>query len=405
MRQNVYVCLFVIAVWSFSFSLYSENNQFEEIKLCTSASFPVGAYLTQKYLSDSRYKKRAVEEYSSITTGTIKMDNIHPEQNKYDFTGTDFWVDFAQKYGKRIHGHVLIRVGVPAWVEKFDGDSAALENLMKEHIQTIVKRYENTIHSWDVVNEAFEDDGTLKKDNIWYRNLGDGYIERAFKYAHEANPNALLFYNDMGHEYSNKKLEAIISLINEYISKGVPIHGIGMQMHTRYNLGDEHWKNAIERCVTTGLKIHISELDISVNSSPVDMNATFTDELAQAQREKYKYIFTTYNSIPENQKFGITMWGVGDKDTWIRGSKKRPEWPLVFDDNYEPKPAYYGVLEGMGSITSNPNIPEKEIKEKMYYSVFGFEIDEFYPGICIEKIIYTDNSTDSHKILNVKIRK
>lgn len=364
------------------------------------APFPVGAMLSSKNLNNNMYVKRAIEEYNSITTGTIKMDNIRPKENEFSFAGTDYWVDFAQKYGKRIHGHVLIRSGVPDWVLDYDGDSIALEKLMKDHIHAVIARYKGKINSWDVVNEAIDDYGNIKTENIWFRNLGKGYIERAFIYAHEADSDALLFYNDYGHEYSNRRLDSIVSKINRYVKMGIPVHGIGMQMHTRYNLGDERWKNAMKRCATTGLKIHISELDISVNNSPTDSDAVFTPELANIQGQKYKYFFEAYNELPDNQKFGITTWGVGDKDTWIRGTYKRPEWPLPFDDNYERKPAYYGILEGMGvKVTSNDDNAQamKEIKEKKYYSLFGVEVDSLFKGVLIERIIYSDNSLETKK--------
>lgn len=367
------------------------------------ASFPIGAYLSQKNTADTLYMKRAINEFGSITTGTIKMDNIRPNESEFNFAGTDYWVHFAQKYGKRIHGHVLIRSGVPDWVLDYEGDSVALEKLMKEHIQTIIASYKGKINSWDVVNEAIDDYGNIKTENIWFRNLGEGYIERAFIYAHEANSEALLFYNDYGHEYSNRRLDSIVAKINRYVKKGIPIHGMGMQMHTRYNLGDERWKNAIKHCATTGLKIHISELDISVNNSPMDPDAIFTQELAITQGEKYRCIVEAYNELPGDQKFGITTWGVGDKDTWIRGTYKRPEWPLPFDDKYERKPAYYGILEGLGvklSSSTKNAIATKEIKEKKYYSLLGVEVDKFFKGALIEKIIYTDNQSKTNKILN-----
>lgn len=348
MRLKYAFLIFVLTLSCFGkiySAIYSEQI---DTTLQAFSTFPFGAYLSEKNVDNEMYMKRAVEEYSSITTGTMKMSTIRPQMNKYDFSGSDYWINFAEKYGKRVHGHVLIRKDVPDWVLNFVGDSIAWENFMKDHIITVVGHYKGRVASWDVVNEAVADDGSIKTDNVWYQHLGAGYIERAFIYAHEADPNALLFYNDYGHEYSDTRLNAIVNMLKRFKTKGIPVHGIGMQMHTRYNLGDERWKNAINVAASTGLKIHISELDISVNSSPVDLNAVFTPEIAMIQGDKYKYIVNVYNSLPDSQKFGITTWGVGDKDTWIRGTYKRPEWPLPFDDNYERKPAYYGILEGLG---------------------------------------------------------
>lgn len=315
--------------------------------------FPFGCAVTIKTIDNPKYRSLVINEFNSMTPiGALKMTRLRPSQDTYNFTDADYLVDLAEQYGKRFHGHTLLWGKVPDWVNEFQGDSVAWENLMREHIHTVVGRYKGRIESWDVVNEAIDDNGNIKPDNIWTRNLGKGYIARAFIYAHEADPDALLFYNDYGHEYSNKRLNAITQMLLKFKEEGIPVHGIGMQMHTRYNLGDERWKNAIEVAASTGLKVHVSELDISVNPDG-DQDATFTPELAEAQRQKYKVFVKAYNSIPDEQKHGITTWGIGDKDTWIRSSKKRPEWPLPFDDDYERKPAYYGIIEGFENNVTN----------------------------------------------------
>jgi len=330
----------------------SIHSQTSDTTIQSLSPFPFGAAISIKYIEDNlKYRQLAINEYNSITPiGAMKMTRLRPSQDTYDFTDADYMVNFAEQYGKRLHGHTLLWGKVPDWLNEFQGDSIAWENIMRDHIHTVVGRYQGRVESWDVVNEAIDDNGFIKPDNIWTRNLGEGYIERAFIYAHEADPDALLFYNDYGHEYSNKRLNAITQMLIRFKEEGIPVHGIGMQMHTRYNLGDERWKNAMEVAASTGLKVHVSELDISVNPE-ADLNAVFTPELAEAQRQKYRYFVEAYNSLPDNQKHGITTWGIGDKDTWIRGSKKRPEWPLPFDDDYERKPAYYGIIEG---FSNNP---------------------------------------------------
>lgn len=334
--RKIYIVLFILM------ALLPERSisAVSDTTLQVFATFPVGTYLTQKYTDDTLYLKRAIEEFGSITTGTMKMKTIRPSQNQYDFSGSDYWVDFAEQHAKRVHGHVLIWGSVPDWLLNFNGDSLAWENLMKDHIQTIVTRYKGRVSSWDVVNEAIGDDGNVKSDNIWCQHLGEGYIERAYIYAHEADSNALLFYNDYGHEYSDTRLNAIVSMLNDFVARGIPVHGIGMQMHTRYNLGDYRWKNAIKQAASTGLKVHISELDISLNPA-MDTSVVYSPELAQEQKDKYRYIVQAYKALPNEQKFGITTWGVGDQDSW-----KRIAWPLLFDESYQRKPAYYGVLEG-----------------------------------------------------------
>lgn len=310
--------------------------------------FHFGAAISMTNIDDVKYRNLVITEFNSVTPiGAMKMTRIRKVKGTFDFTDADYIVDFAEQHDKRVHGHTLLWGKVPDWLNSVQEDSAFWENFIKEHIHTVVGRYKGRVAAWDVVNEAIDDNGQVKPDNFWTKRLGKGYIERAFIYAHEVDPDALLFYNDYGHEYSNKRLNAITRMLIDFKKRDIPVHGVGLQMHTRYNLGDERWKNAMEVVASTGLKVHISELDISVNPT-ADQNAVFTPALAQAQKEKYRYFVEAYNALPEEQKHGITTWGVGDKDTWIRGSKKRPEWPLPFDDDYERKPAYYGIIEGLG---------------------------------------------------------
>ena len=309
--------------------------------------FPMGAAVSMKYIKDSLlYRNLVINEFNSITgEGAMKMTRLQPSQGVFDFADGDYLVDFAEQYNKRIHGHTLIWGKVPDWVTNFVGDSTAWENLMKTHIQTVAAHFKGKVASWDVVNEAIDDDGSVK-NNIWRQKLGKDYIARAFQYAHEADSGALLFYNDFGHEYSKRRRDSINALVTSLKNRGIPIHGTGMQMHTRYNLEQDGWLKAINESAATGLKVHISELDMFVNVTS-DSNMVLTPDIARQQADQYRFIVRNYNAIPQEQQFGITQWNVSDKDTWIRGSKDRPDWPLPFDDNYQRKPAYYAMIEGL----------------------------------------------------------
>ena len=220
----------------------------------------------------------------------------------------------------------------------------AWENLLKTHIQTVVSHFKGKVVSWDVVNEVFNDDGTIR-NTIWVQKLGPDYIARCFQYANQADPDAILFYNDYGHEYSPSKRNAIISMINIFKSRGIPIHGIGMQFHITYTQTNANISAAITSAAATGLKVHISELDVRLNTS-LSQTLTFTPGLATEQAAKYKYIIQTYKAIPANQQFGITTWNVGDADSWIPSWQGAPDWPLPFDATYLRKPAYRAIVEG-----------------------------------------------------------
>lgn len=310
--------------------------------------FPFGAAVNASILrSNTQYKALVVKEFSSITAeNAMKFGTVHPAENTYSYTDADEIVALAQANGKRIHGHTLNWYkSLPSWVTNFQGDTQAWENLLKTHIQTVVGHFKGKVVSWDVVNEAFEDDGTYR-NSIWVQKLGTDYIARAFQYANQADPDALLFYNDYGHEYSATKRTAILNLVNNLKNRGIPIHGIGLQMHTRYNQTDANITSAITSAAATGLKVHISELDVALNPDNV-ASLTYTASLADQQAAKYKFIVKTYFSIPKAQQFGITTWNVTDADSWIPAEYSRPDWPLPFDRNYARKAAYQGILDGV----------------------------------------------------------
>jgi endo-1,4-beta-xylanase len=318
--------------------------------------FKIGAAIDPfKLQTDAAYRKVLMEQENSITIeNAVKWPTIHPTENSFDFTGGDYIADFCRLNDKRLHGHCLIWYSSnPAWLTNFVGDSLAWESLFKTHIQTVVAHYRGKAKSWDVVNEAFRDeDGTLRvldrfpNDNfddgcIWARHLGTDYIARAFKYAHEADPAALLFYNEYGQEWKDAKTVAIVNMVNDFRARGIPIHGIGLQMHTNINSSNAGITMAFQKLAATGLQIHISELDVQVNPSN-NQSALYTADLQTRQSDKYAFIATEYKRlIPTSQQYGITTWNVGDKDSWIRSYLMYKDWPLFFDDNYERKTCFY----------------------------------------------------------------
>ncbi len=317
------------------------------------APFPFGASVNVTLLRNNlTYRAVAAREYNSLTAENVmKMASTHPGINTYSWTNADTLVNFAMQNNQRVHGHTLVwHQSLPGWVTNFVGDSAAWENILKTHIQTVVNHYAGRLASWDVVNEAFNDNGTLRT-SVWLQHLGPGYIARCFQYAHEADPAALLFYNDYGHEYSAAKLRAIDSLLRNFLQNGVPVHGTGLQMHINKNTSNSLIANAIKVMAQTGLKIHISELDISLNPEG-NQSLTFTPALSQLQADKYNFIARVYKNIPAAQQYGITTWNVSDADTWITINYSRPDWPLPFDTAYQKKQAYYAIIEG---LTSNWN--------------------------------------------------
>jgi endo-1,4-beta-xylanase len=326
------------------------------------APFKIGAAIDEYRLqTDDLYKKTLLDQQNSITIeNAVKWSNVHPSQNSFDFSGGDYIANFCAANNKRLHGHCLVwYASNPGWLNNFTGDSLAWEQLFKTHIQTVVTHYKGKAKGWDVVNEAFRDeDGTLRvqdryaNDNfddgcIWARHLGTDYIAKAFKYAHEADPAALLFYNEYGQEWKDEKTTAIINMVNDFKTRGIPIDGIGLQMHIDINAPNDGIIKAIKRLAATGLLIHISELDIKVNPAN-DPLLLYTTDLQTRQADKFAFIAAQYKAlVPAPQQYGITTWNVGDKDSWIRTYLLIKDWPLFFDDTYTKKSCYYSFKQAL----------------------------------------------------------
>lgn len=310
--------------------------------------FRIGCAISVPLLkNNNQYRSLVAKEFTGITAENVmKMAALQPTQGNFSWDNADYLVHFADSNQQRIHGHTLIwHQSLPGWLQNYTGDSATLENIMKTHIQSVVTHFKGKVKSWDVVNEVFMDDGTWR-NSIWYQKLGAGFVARCFQYAHAADPDVKLFYNDYGHEYSAAKRTAIINLVTDMKNRGIPVHGLGLQMHTHINYNSTNVAAAINTAAATGLLVHISELDIALNPNNLQ-NLVLTPAMLETQAARYKFVTATYNAIPAAQKFGITTWNVTDADTWLRGQYSRPDWPLPFDDYYQRKPAFYAMLEAV----------------------------------------------------------
>ena len=332
--------LLLLLIWSITFTAWSQVSFLKK-----QVSYPLGASMNPRLLvNNSEYLKIAQEEFTSVTAENhMKMMLIHPEENRFEFTLGDAIVQFAQGNKQRIHGHTLVwHNQVPKWMQAFTCDAKAWEDMLKNHIQTVVKHYKGQVAGWDVVNESFLDDGSLRP-TIWSKNIPD-YIAKSFQWAHEADPEALLFYNDYGQDGNPKKMQAILDMVRELQARHIPIHGLGLQMHINILAKNEDIRQVIEQSTATGLAIHFSELDVAVNPKN-DSTFVYDDAAKAAQLEKLRLVFQAYRAIPKNQQYGITFWNVGDRDSWLRGYFKRPkEYPLLFDDDYNRKTIYTSLL-------------------------------------------------------------
>ena len=232
-------------------------------------------------------------------------------------------------------------------------DPVQVNNAMQSWIAAMVGRYKGKVKAWDVVNEVFAENGSLRTGTsvndqfYWYPVLGRSYIANAFTYASQADPNALLFINDYNLESSTAKLDALIAMVNELKSQNVPVHGVATQMHININTSNAAIDNMFIKMAATGLKVHVSELDIRINPSNANPFSS-TEALLQQQAEKFKYVAESYNrNVPAAQRYGITVWNLTDADSWIVTSLGNNDYPTLFNSGYQKKPAFTGFLQAL----------------------------------------------------------
>lgn len=315
------------------------------------ASFGVGAAIKTSLMNETGYSETVKQHFSQITAEwEMKMDAIWTSSTNYQWTGADNLVNFATNNKLDVHGHTLVWYkSFPGWFKNAAYDSTAFEDRVKDYIKLVVGRYKGKVISWDVANEIFNDNGSLRMtDCPVYATFKDpiAFYGRCFEYAHEADPNAKLFYNDYSVVIAAGKRSAIKNMVQRFKKEGIPIHGIGDQFHYRINNDKTTLRNGLNDMATTGLLIHISELDIVMNTNKSD-SYVFTADEAMKQSDMYKHIAEIYSALPDPQKFAISLWGVTDKHTWLTGSWHSKEYPLLFDNNYRLKEAYNGFLSGL----------------------------------------------------------
>jgi endo-1,4-beta-xylanase len=315
--------------------------------------FTIGAAVNRHTVKQQQ--ELLLSHFNSITAeNDMKFESLQPIENQFNFVTADKLVEFAGSNGMQVRGHTLVwHNQTPEWVfTDENGEPASKELLlarMKNHITTVMGRYKGKIASWDVVNEVIEDHGDqLLRSSKWLDIVGPEFIEIAFEYAHEADPNAKLFYNDYNESFPEKR-EKIYTLVKTLVEKGVPIHGVGLQAHWNLHTPSlDHIKEAIERYASLGLNLHLTELDISVfdfEDKRTDLLQP-TEEMLDLQNKRYEQIFALlrdYKEVISN----VTFWGAADDYTWLSDFpvRGRKNWPFVFDENHNPKPSFWGITD------------------------------------------------------------
>ena len=301
----------------------------------------------EKLKFSEKYWQLAIKEFNSFSPERIlKASFIQPLPEQFAFQEIDEMMRFCQERQIRLHGHTLIwHREVPRWMQHKHRQPKEISDIMCRHIDTVVKHCKGKIASWDVVNEAFNDDGSLR-ETIWLNKTGQGYIGKAFQTAHTADPAALLFYNDYGLEVPGPKLNAVLVHLRKLRAEGIRIDGIGLQMHISLNSPkEEELKEACRQISDAGFRLHFSELDVRLNTAQTNIKKKA--ELLISQSERYRFVFQLFQSLPPDQQFGITLWGLSDNDSWLSESSYKAR-PLLFDNQYLPKPAYCALMNMNG---------------------------------------------------------
>ena len=364
-------------------SLWSEAKTYIPLKELYADQFLVGNILAGGLEGDSLFRQDREElalligEFNCITAeNSMKMQYMQPEEGVFNFKSSDALLHLADKAGMEVVGHALVwHHQVPHWIFKDKkGEQVSREVLiqrMKDHIFNVMGRYKGKIKYWDVVNEAVDlryeggQQVAFLRESPWYKIIGEDYIELAYRFAHEADPDALLLYND----YSMTdlvKTQFVADMVKDLKDKGIPIHGVGMQGHWHLEWPtSKDLRKALDILSEVDVKVSVSELDLRVLPHPKDtemgadirLNIKRLQELdpytngipkniLKKQAKKYASLFKVfleYSDLIER----VSFWGVVDHYSWLRDwpVKGRTVYPALFDRNYSPKPAYFAIRE------------------------------------------------------------
>lgn len=346
---------------------FAQKAKTHSLKKTFRNDFLIGTALNPAQImeKDTASARLVLQHFNAVTPeNSMKATHLHPEWDKYNFTVADQLVDYGKKHHIKINGHTLIwHSQLPGYVRKMN-NADSLRLYMKNHITTVAGRYKGKVFSWDVVNEALADDGSLRK-SIFLQLLGEEYIVEAFRLAQAAAPDAELYYNDYNIEQPKKRAGAI-ALIKKIREAGVKIDGVGIQGHWRAShIPLAAIEQSIKEFSALGIKVMFTELDLTVLPNPFrGDNADVSAQTANSTSELNPYPAGLPDSVQATLSKGyeslfklflqykdevsrITFWGVHDGQSWLNHFpvRNRTNYPLLFDRNYQPKPAFYAVVK------------------------------------------------------------
>ena len=299
--------------------------------------------------SDPAYRAITADQFSTVTAeNAMKWGPIEPTQGVYNWAPADQLVAFARQNHQLVRGHTLVwHNQLPAWFTQQAPSMTPdqLRAVLKKHITDVVSHFKGEIWQWDVVNEAFNDDGTLRND-IFLQKLGPGYIADAFRWAHEADPKAQLFYNDYNIEFTGAKSNAVYAFVKQLKAEGVPIDGVGFQTHldTQYGLPD--LQNNLQRFADLGLNVAETEVDVrtTLPVTPVEQSA-----------QDAGYSQSLQACLAVRQCISYTVWGFGDAYSWVPSTFPGEGAADIYDENLQPKPQYFVLQRDLQLASGAPH--------------------------------------------------
>ncbi|MES1201157.1 MAG: endo-1,4-beta-xylanase [Pseudomonadota bacterium] len=319
-----------------------------KLKDAYAGKFLCGAAVQSGQLTDASVTDVLKAHFNSMTAEyEMKADIIGPSEGVYNFTPGDQLATFCQNNSINLRGHALVwHQTSPSWFFA-GGDPATIRARLETYITAVVTHFKGKVYAWDVVNEVASDgaDPVYRQDSPWYQALGPDYIEYAFRAARAADPNVKLFYNDYSSESSSKRTR-ILAIIDDLISKGVPIDGFGHQCHINLNTTAASIETAVNTIEARSLINHITELDIDVyaSSSSPDYGANIPASVLHDQAVLYRALYQMFAMHTSIQ--AVTTWGVHDGQSWLNTFPvTRTNYPLLFDRNKQPKTALYAVVD------------------------------------------------------------
>ena len=316
-----------------------------------------GTAITTDTLNPANVHYELLRHYNTFVLGNeMKQDATEPQEGMFRFTAADKFVQWAQDKGVSVRGHTLLwHRQVPGWLFKDPADPSqpaskdVLLARLEKHIKTLVGRYKGKVFAWDVVNEVIGDDGQLRDSPYLKIVGGDEFIEKAFRWAHEADPGARLVMNDFNIEYAGAKQDGFYREVKSLLDRGVPITSVGLQSHVSIGQTTPNdFKNAIERFAALGLDVQVTELDLSIYDNGQQPHKNPTRDILTDQALKYAALFKVFEDENAAGRLSTVMiWGMSDDESWLNDfpTPGRGDAPLLFDANLQPKPAYWAVVD------------------------------------------------------------